>query len=293
MKEEVESVKDMSSENGQNAGDRNSEIVLEHPVEDNPLRQFSTEQDSHLKPAIKHEDMASSHHPDGEHHVRLDLDGSDFTEEDIFQMKSLSNSRRSGAMSEMAEQSIMSVADSTSNFEEHITVGDSEEEGGQEDVSLVNGDESNGANDSKDPENDRHDDVEQNRVYGGFVFDRDRPLNPFLPKETVTVLSYPFEPTAIPVGDDESEYRAALKAAKVYLIGTAHFSPDSQQDVLTTIANTQPDMVMVELCPSRISILSMDEQTLLHEAKNLNMEKIISTIKQVQFLLLTLEICFL
>lgn len=67
----------------------------------------------------------------------------------------------------------------------------------------------------------------------------------------------------------------------MYLIGTAHFSPDSQQDVLKTIASTQPDMVMVELCPSRISILSMDEDTLLEEAKNLNFDKVINTIKQV------------
>ncbi|VDK71338.1 unnamed protein product, partial [Onchocerca ochengi] len=66
----------------------------------------------------------------------------------------------------------------------------------------------------------------------------------------------------------------------VYLIGTAHFSPDSQRDVLQTIASTQPDMVMVELCPSRISILSMDEDTLLEEAKNLNFDKVINTIKQ-------------
>lgn len=46
-------------------------------------------------------------------------------------------------------------------------------------------------------------------------------------------------------------------------------------------------MVMVELCPSRISILSMDEETLLEEAKNLNFEKIINTIKQVS------TICYL
>ncbi|VDD93067.1 unnamed protein product [Enterobius vermicularis] len=66
----------------------------------------------------------------------------------------------------------------------------------------------------------------------------------------------------------------------VYLIGTAHFSPESQKDVQKTIQNTQPDLVMVELCPSRITMLSMDEETLLRESKNLTFEKIISLIKQ-------------
>jgi hypothetical protein len=33
---------------------------------------------------------------------------------------------------------------------------------------------------------------------------------------------------------------------------------------------------MVELCSSRISILSMDEEMLLREAKSLNREKVIS-----------------
>jgi hypothetical protein len=102
----------------------------------------------------------------------------------------------------------------------------------------------------------------------------------------VTVLNYPFEPSAIPASErgTEAEYRAAFADARVYLVrfflefvdgdlqcfvlprddcalwfqvGTAHFSVESQQDVLQTIDSVQPDMVMVELCPSRISILSM------------------------------------
>lgn len=53
---------------------------------------------------------------------------------------------------------------------------------------------------------------------------------------------------------------------------------------MRTIAMTQPDLVMVELCPSRISILSMDEQTLLREASDLNTQKILTTVKQVLLL---------
>lgn len=68
--------------------------------------------------------------------------------------------------------------------------------------------------------------------------------------------------------------------SKVYLIGTAHFSEESQNDVSRVIQMVQPHIVMVELCTSRINILQLDEQTLLEEAKNINMEKISNTIKQ-------------
>ena len=36
--------------------------------------------------------------------------------------------------------------------------------------------------------------------------------------------------------------------AKIYLIGTAHFSKESCEDVSRIIQATQPDIVMVELC---------------------------------------------
>jgi pheromone shutdown protein TraB len=94
-------------------------------------------------------------------------------------------------------------------------------------------------------------------------------------------LTYPFEAPTTPDGEDDDEYKQAFADAKVYVVGTAHFSTDSQEDVLRTIESTQPDLVMVELCPSRISILSMDEDMLLAEAKNLNREKIFTTIRQV------------
>ncbi|XP_033233151.1 traB domain-containing protein isoform X2 [Drosophila pseudoobscura] len=62
--------------------------------------------------------------------------------------------------------------------------------------------------------------------------------------------------------------------SKVYLVGTAHFSEESQDDVSLVIRNVRPDVVMVELCPSRIHILKLDEKTLLEEAKNINIPKI-------------------
>ncbi|KAH8242831.1 hypothetical protein KR032_002556 [Drosophila birchii] len=62
--------------------------------------------------------------------------------------------------------------------------------------------------------------------------------------------------------------------SKVYLVGTAHFSEESQDDVSYVIRNVRPDVVMVELCPSRIHILKLDEKTLLEEAKSINIPKI-------------------
>ena len=40
---------------------------------------------------------------------------------------------------------------------------------------------------------------------------------------------------------------------------------------------------MVELCPSRVNILSLDEATLLREASQMNMDKLRSLIKSVRY----------
>jgi len=67
--------------------------------------------------------------------------------------------------------------------------------------------------------------------------------------------------------------------AKVYLVGTAHFSKESCEDVATVIQAVQPDVVMVELCKSRTNILHLDEATILEEAQNLDMEKSLEILK--------------
>nr|CAG4641085.1 EOG090X0AQH [Eulimnadia texana] len=67
---------------------------------------------------------------------------------------------------------------------------------------------------------------------------------------------------------------------KIYLVGTAHFSLESQKDVAITIAIAQPNVVMVELCRSRLNILHMDEEAILKEAKDINFVKIRETIRQ-------------
>jgi pheromone shutdown protein TraB len=65
----------------------------------------------------------------------------------------------------------------------------------------------------------------------------------------------------------------------VYLIGSAHFSEESQRDVALVIRNVHPRAVVVELCESRVHILKHDEKTLLEEAKDINVQKIRNVIK--------------
>uniref|UniRef100_A0A670JBN3 Selenoprotein O n=1 Tax=Podarcis muralis TaxID=64176 RepID=A0A670JBN3_PODMU len=70
------------------------------------------------------------------------------------------------------------------------------------------------------------------------------------------------------------------EGSKVYVVGTAHFSDSSKRDVVKTIQEVQPDVVVVELCQYRVSMLKMDEKTLLKEAKEINLEKLQQAIKQ-------------
>lgn len=50
-----------------------------------------------------------------------------------------------------------------------------------------------------------------------------------------------------------------------------------------TIKAVQPDVVLVELCKSRVDILKYDEELLLREAKNIDMQKLRLAIRQVSW----------
>ncbi|GJQ70444.1 hypothetical protein Trydic_g22863 [Trypoxylus dichotomus] len=80
--------------------------------------------------------------------------------------------------------------------------------------------------------------------------------------ETVTLLKHP------------------ITGAKVYLVGTAHFSQESKDEVVQIMNFVQPHIVVLELCDARISILQLDEAAVLEEARNINMENIMSTIRR-------------
>ncbi|XP_029061643.1 traB domain-containing protein isoform X1 [Monodon monoceros] len=72
----------------------------------------------------------------------------------------------------------------------------------------------------------------------------------------------------------------AEDGSRVYVVGTAHFSDDSKKDVAKTIREVQPDVVVVELCQYRVSMLKMDEHTLLREAKEISLEKLQQAVRQ-------------
>lgn len=67
---------------------------------------------------------------------------------------------------------------------------------------------------------------------------------------------------------------SAPNGGKVFVVGTAHFSKESQDDVSLVIRNVRPEIVVVELCPSRVHILKNDEKTLLAESDFMNFKKI-------------------
>lgn len=51
---------------------------------------------------------------------------------------------------------------------------------------------------------------------------------------------------------------------------------------LQTIREVQPDVVVVELCQYRVSMLKMDEGALLREAKEISLEKLQQAVRQVR-----------
>ncbi|XP_067861465.1 traB domain-containing protein-like [Heptranchias perlo] len=67
---------------------------------------------------------------------------------------------------------------------------------------------------------------------------------------------------------------------KVYLVGTVHFSRESVRDVQQIIQQVQPDAVVIELCQDRKLLLTLDEQTLLNEAKECDLYKMQKAMNQ-------------
>ena len=85
----------------------------------------------------------------------------------------------------------------------------------------------------------------------------------------------------------------------VYLVGTAHFSRESIQDVRDTIQKVRPTVVMLELCPQRQVMLQYSEEDILREAEDINFAKVrlfirrdglIAGIMQSLFLKLSAEV---
>lgn len=49
--------------------------------------------------------------------------------------------------------------------------------------------------------------------------------------------------------------------------------------IFQVIRNVLPHVVVLELCNSRTNILNLDEATILEEAKNIDMQKILNTVR--------------
>lgn len=75
-------------------------------------------------------------------------------------------------------------------------------------------------------------------------------------------------------------FRNDHTGAEIYLVGTAHFSRESQDDVSLVIQRVRPNIVLVELCRARAAVLSMDESAIEAEARNISLEKIRATIRE-------------
>uniref|UniRef100_A0A2S2QT17 TraB domain-containing protein n=1 Tax=Sipha flava TaxID=143950 RepID=A0A2S2QT17_9HEMI len=78
---------------------------------------------------------------------------------------------------------------------------------------------------------------------------------------------------------------AVLKSSNgsvVYLVGTAHFSKESQEDVAQVINAVKPDIIVIELCYNRNSILSIDESTIAN-VSGITLEGLQNSIKKLGF----------
>lgn len=62
--------------------------------------------------------------------------------------------------------------------------------------------------------------------------------------------------------------------ARVYLVGTGHFSVESQNDVSKVMQAVKPHIVVVELCADRANVMQMDEETIMKEARDISFEKL-------------------
>ena len=82
-----------------------------------------------------------------------------------------------------------------------------------------------------------------------------------------------------PLPENVTQY-TSKSGAQVYIVGTAHFSEASQNDVSKTIEVLNPDVVMVELCQSRMGVLKYDEESLLKEAQDVSLAKLRMAIQE-------------
>ena len=136
---------------------------------------------------------------------------------------------------------------------------DSEETDDSHDESVDDNDQYQRINDDSEEEEDDdegvEDEEEKEKSFVDQMTQRPNMENPELPS-TCTMITTP-------------------QGAKVFIVGTAHFSRQSHDDVSTIMKQFLPDVVVLELCKSRTNILSLDEETLLAESESLDTNKVV------------------
>ena len=93
--------------------------------------------------------------------------------------------------------------------------------------------------------------------------------------EEVKVEEVPLDPLTqfIPSGQAIPKTCRVLTAPngnRMYLVGTAHFPPASNEEVMEVIRQVRPDTVMLELCGARTEILRLDTETVLKQAERMD-----------------------
>ena len=136
---------------------------------------------------------------------------------------------------------------------------DSDETDDSHDESVDDNDQYQRINDDSEEEEDDdegvEDEEEKEKSFVDQMTQRPNMENPELPS-TCTMITTP-------------------QGAKVFIVGTAHFSRQSHDDVSTIMKQFLPDVVVLELCKSRTNILSLDEETLLAESESLDTNKVV------------------
>ena len=143
---------------------------------------------------------------------------------------------------------------------------DSDETDDSHDESVDDNDQYQRINDDSEEEEDDDEGVEDEEKEKSFVdqmTQRPNMENPELPS-TCTMITTP-------------------QGAKVFIVGTAHFSRQSHDDVSTIMKQFLPDVVVLELCKSRTNILSLDEETLLAESESLDTNKVVISLFFLHF----------
>ena len=66
----------------------------------------------------------------------------------------------------------------------------------------------------------------------------------------------------------------------VHIVGTAHFSRESVEDVRRTVRETKPNVIVLELCQDRQVILRYTQEDILREARSMTFAKMRSCIRR-------------